>query len=137
MNPLKDIRVIIGLIATALVAISLVLGGQKIWSWREGSIQNEVKEETLKATSGIIEDGAKADEDRANTDESVGQARGQFNRDYEGAMQHEPATATRANTVVPDSVRSAFRARRIARERSGCAGEQCGAGPPSSESSER
>lgn len=137
VNPFSDIRVIIGLIVTLLIAVGLTIGGQKVLSWREGALQNETKKETLKAASGIIEDGAKADKQRATVDQAVGEGRGQFIYDYQGAMRNEPETAARADRPVPDSVRKAFRARRLARERSGCAGEQCREGSASETPAER
>lgn len=136
-NPFADIRVIIGLIVTLLIAIALTIGGQKVLSWREGALQNETKKETFKAASGIIEDGAKADEQRDTVDQAVGEGRGQFIYDYQGAMRNEPETAARADTVLRDGVRNAFRARRLARERSGCTGEQCEQGLADPKTAER
>jgi hypothetical protein len=132
VNPFKDIKVIIGLIVTILITVALILGSQTVISWKEGYDQNQINTGKLESTSGIIDDGAKADENRAEVDQTVAQGRDQFNQDYEGAMRNEPETAARADRPVPDSVRKAFRERRIARERSGCAGQQCGEGPEAS-----
>lgn len=128
-NPFADIKVIIGLIVTILITVGLIIGGQTVMSWKKGYEQNQINTGKLESTSGIISDGAKADEDRSDVDQTVDQARDQFNDNYRGAMQNEPETAARADRPVPDSVRDAFRQRRIARERSGCAGQQCGEGP--------
>lgn len=136
-NPFSDIKVIISIVTAALVAAALVIGLQTVSSWKEGFDQNKVKTETLKATSGIIQDGSKADEERTTVDQSVGEARGQFQQDYQGAMRHEPETAARADAVLRDGVRNAFRARRLARERSGCSGEQCGERSQASTAAER
>lgn len=137
VNPLKDVRIIIGLVVTILITIALVVGGQTVMNWKEGYDQNHLKEGTLQSASGIIADGSKADADRSNVDQSIGQGRQQFQEDYDGAMTHEPETAARADRPVPDSVRRAFRERRLARERLGCAGEQCGERPADSSSAQR
>lgn len=129
INPFADIRVIISLIVTILITLALALGSQTVMSWKRGYEQNQVNTRKLESTSEIISDGAKADEDRSGVDQAINQARDQFNEHYHGAMKNEPETAARADRSVPDGVSKAFRARRLARERSGCAGQQCESGP--------
>lgn len=55
----------------------------------------------------------------------VRDARSNYQRGYENAKQTDPGTADFARTAVTDRMRELARARREARERSGCVGTGC------------
>lgn len=114
-----------------------VLGIKHIKNWYDlkGQVQEQAQIGTT--TSELVTDGAQASEDRSAVDYAVGQGRGAFNQSYEGAKRDEPEVATRATRVVPSRVRNAFRERRLARERSGCAGSKCERGSEADNSAER
>lgn len=129
VSPLSDIRVVVSLIVTVLLTVAMVIGGQQILAWKRGAEKAEAQTHTMEATSAIIGSGVKSDADRTTTDTRVVQGRAQYQSSYSEAEANEPVVANRASRPVPDRVRNAFRERRLARERSGCAGEQCGEGP--------
>lgn len=125
------------LILALIIGAAVLFGVQKVLDWREAAQQNEQRGRTITATSGIINDGSKADADRTTTDTGISQGRQEFHDNQQEAKRNEPETAARADRAVPASVRNNFRARRLARERSGCVGDECQARPPASASSER
>ena len=106
-----------------------VLGVKHVKNWYDLKGVAETATAIGQASSGIIEDSAKADEDRSNVDYAVGQGRDAFRQSYQGAEANEPEVADHASRAVPLSVRRAFRERRLARERSGCVEGQCGPRP--------
>lgn len=116
---------------TVKLIIALVIGcllfyfGQTVLDWREGAQQNEQRGRTMQATTDIAKDGAKADEQRLFIDVGLLEARARFNQQLEEDKANEPEVAERADRTVPSSRLRAFRERRLARERLGCAGEQC------------
>lgn len=112
------------IIAVALGAAVLFFG-QRVLDWKEGAEQNEARGRTMEATSGIINDGVRADEDRSVTDDAIADGRDTFNTTTQRDRNNEPQTASRDSAAVPASRLRAFRERRLARERSGCIGEQC------------
>ena len=114
-----------------------IFGISKVKQWHDASQAAEVQGRTLEATSGIIGDGTKADAERDATDTGLAKAREDFNRRYQEDKRNDPETAARAVRVVPQRVRDNFRARRLARERLGCAGSECQARSEEDESSER
>lgn len=114
-----------------------VFGISTIKRWHDASQVAEVQGRTLEATSGIIGDGTKADQERATTDAGLAAAREDFNRRYQEDKQNDPETAARASTRNTVRVRNNFRERRLARERLGCAGRQCEARSEEDDSSER
>lgn len=129
LSPLKPYTDTIKLIAAVLIGCLFLWAGQKIMSWRDAAQVNEQRGAKIEATTGIVNDSAKADENRATVDTDIATARDTFTRDTTEARRHEPATADRATRPVPDSLRRAYRARRLARQRSGCIGDECGEGP--------
>lgn len=77
------------------------------------------------ATDGITQDGTKADTAKADDETAVATGRQTYTDTMERAQREEPAIADRASRRVPDRVRDAARARRLARERSnGAEGER-------------
>ena len=102
-----------------------IFGITKVKSWYDASRVAEQQGRTLEATVGINADGVAADGKRAERDEGLARARGEFNQRYKEDERHEPAIADRSDRAVPQRVRDNFQSRRLARERLGCAGEQC------------
>lgn len=124
-TPLTPYIETIKLILAVALGCALLWGGQKVLSWREAAQQGEQRGRTMEATTGIAQDGAKADADRVATGTGVAQGRDQFNHDYDEGVRNEPETAARADRAVPQRVRDSFRERRRSRERLGCAGDEC------------
>ncbi len=113
-----------------LVLLSLILGFV-IWDrvekadLEEKAAVGEQRGEVLTNASAGIQEGVNIDEFQAGYAAALQQGRDNFKSDKQKAIQNEPATAARASTRVPDSVRNAYRERRLARERLGCAGSEC------------
>lgn len=125
------------LIITLLIGAALWFGIQTILEWREGAQKSQQQTRTAQATSGILADGAKADENRGVVDAAINEGKSKFNNDYSEAKRHDPEIADRADRAVPDRVRESYRARRLARERSGCIGGECEARPADAGSRQR
>lgn len=109
---------------TAKLILALVLGAAilafGLWI---NNLQNKAaladqRGKVIEATVGVTEDGAKDDAQRAKVETGVTTGREEFKATTEKAKRDEPATAARADRPVPASVRNAYRARRLARERS-------------------
>lgn len=122
MNPYTETAKLVGV---ALLACAVILGGQQILSWKRAAEQNETRGGVIVTTEGIQNDGAAADADRAATDYVVDDAANTFRETTARDRINEPQTATRDAALVPASRLRAFHARRLARERSDCVGEQC------------
>lgn len=131
------VKEVLYLIVFGLLFGLAVLGVKHVKDWYDLKEVAETATAIGQASSGIIEDSAKADEDRSNVDYAVGQGRDAFRQSYQGAKANEPEVADHASRAVPLSVRRAFRERRLARERSGCAGGECKEGLETSPPSER
>lgn len=114
-----------------------IFGITKVKSWYDASRVAEQQGRTLEATVGINADGVAADGQRAERDEGLARARDEFNQRYKEDVRYDPATADRADRVVPQRVRDNFRARRLARERLGCAGSKCESRPAPDDPAER
>jgi len=124
-------------IIAVLIGAAVLFGVQTVLDWREGAQAGEQLRRTATAISGIINDGAEADAQRDTVDMGIARGRDKFNNDYQEAKLNEPETAARAARVVPVSVRNAFRARRLARERSACPDGRCVQGPAPEDATER
>ena len=137
IGPLTPYAETIKLIIAVLVGCALLWGWNTVMDWREAAQVNERRGDKIIATEGIMNDGAKADADRADDDSAVSTGRETYHNAKEEAKRNEPETADRAMRTVPASVRNAFRARRLARERLDCAGDECQAGPATSRAAQR
>ena len=126
LDPLKPYRETIKLILAIAIGAGILFAGQKVLDWKQAASSNEQRGRTMEATSGITSDGAKADEDRAQADAGIASGRDNFNNATDEDRRNEPETAVRDDRAVPSSRLRAFRDRRLARERLGCTGEQCG-----------
>lgn len=125
------------LLIAVLIGAAVLFGVQTVLDWREGAQVGEQRGRTATATSGIINDGVKADAQRDAVDTGIAQGRDKFNDDYQEAKHNEPETAARADRAVPVSVRNAYRTRRLARERLGCIGSECVGRPKAEDATER
>lgn len=132
-----NVREIIYFILLVILVGCGVFGISRVKSWYDAAQQNKQAQRTLQTTSGLVEDGLHADRNRASRDQGLANAREDFNRRYNEDRRNDPEIASRADRVVPQRVRDNFHTRRIARERLGCAGEQCGKGPEDNSTSER
>lgn len=119
------IELIIGLVVAILLAVGLTLFASHYMSLEKAAAQNELRGGVLESASAGVEEGQRIDDHQAEIDSGLAQGRERFNNVISEAETHEPQTASRAATRVPDSVRNAYRERRLARERLGCAGQQC------------
>lgn len=125
------------LIGAVLLGCALLWGYNTVMDWREAAQVNEQRGAKIEATDGIITDGAKADADRNDDNNAVNTGRDTYNTAKEEAKRNEPETAVRADRTVPASVRNAFRARRLARERLDCVGNECEARPAAASAAQR
>lgn len=133
---MKGKEIVYFILMVAVIGLG-VFGISRVKSWYDGSQQNEQRGRTMEATSGIIEDGTKADAERGERDTGLQQAREDFQRQYQEDKRNDKDTSVHSSGIVPQRVRDNFRARRLARERLGCAGEQCLEGSEEDTSSER
>lgn len=106
------------LIVAVAIGALVVLGITHYMDLRNRAAVGDQRGTKIEATAGTIADGAQADTRRAERDTGTAQGAQQFTITMQEAERNEPATRNRADTPVPDSVRDAFRARRLARERS-------------------
>jgi hypothetical protein len=88
---------------------------------RDAQLGRDRKEIAINASEGIA-DGVTAGEVQAAVDAAIASGRDTYNHSTAEARRNEPTTATRDSRAVPDSRLRAFRERRLARERRGCAG---------------
>lgn len=127
----------IKLICAVLITALIILGGRKVLDWRDKAIQSEEQTRTMQSTSGIVKAGGEAAKDRGRVQGAVNQAREQFDTQIQEDSKHEPETLARGNMLVPTSRLHAFRERRLARERFGCAASHCVPGDKASDPSKR
>lgn len=124
------------MILVALLVCVALLGIKKVMDWRDAALRSEQQTRTMETTSGIVKDGNIASVQRNHVASNVAQAKERFDNQIAEDRKNEPEIADRADRSVPASRLRAFRERRLARERSGCAGEQCSSGSTSSDSTE-
>lgn len=125
-----------------LVAIGLliglsVLGLKHIKDWYDLRQTVETQGHIGKAATGIETDASKADADREQADNGIKTGRNDFQNRYQRDIRDDAETATHSTHVVPKRVRDNFRERRLARERSGCAGAKCQPGSEEDNASQR
>lgn len=114
-----ETQVIVALIATVVVAVLLSFGVNHYVGLRNAAAQNESRGQVIATTSEQNKDNDTVAEQAREENTHVATAREEFKVTIQEAKRNEPATATRATNAVPDSVRNAYRQRRLARERSG------------------
>lgn len=121
---MKGKEIIYFILLVAVVGAG-IFGISTVKKWYDGSQQNVQKGQTMEATVGITTDGAAADAHQGATDTKVEKGNYDFGNTYQEDERHDPNVATRSSRDVPQRVRNNFRARRLARERSGCVGGEC------------
>jgi hypothetical protein len=117
-------KIIIGLIFAIVVSVLMSVGTDHYLSLRAAKQSNEDKALVIGATDAGIQVGVDNDREREYVDYAIGEARRQFQASLQEGRKNDQATADRADRVVPGSVRDAFKARRLARERSGDPGSE-------------
>ena len=122
MNPAKFY---IGLIVAVVLSVVVSLFAGHYRRLQEGSVLGQQRGQVLENTSAGVEESIDIDEFNAGYNAALSANRTAFQQAKQEAIRNEPATASRAVRPVPDSVRNAFRERRRARERLGCAGREC------------
>jgi hypothetical protein len=127
MEPLTLQAKIISAVVTAVViGLLSVMAYSQIKQMRMAAAQNEQRGGVLDAASAGIAEGSRVDRWAETHNAGVTAGRETFRQSKTEAIRNEPETATRADRPVPASVRDAYRARRLARERLGCAEGECG-----------
>ena len=124
MGPI-DIKTVIGLVVAVAFGVGVALFGQHYRNLQAAAATSEHRGTVLQNTSAGVQDGVTLDQVQNTVDQGLAKARDEFQRSNREAQRNEPNTATRATGAVPDSLRSAYRERRRARERLGCAGGEC------------
>lgn len=118
---MKRIELVIGLALCLLLAVGISV----ITSWYLTAKKAEGRAAVLTSASAGVAAGAKSDKQAQAITAGLAEGRAQFHDTKEKAKRHEPTTRDRADTAVPVSLLDAYRARRLARERLGCAGREC------------
>lgn len=134
MVPVKDT---VQLIIALLIGAVILFAGQRIMSWKQGYELSQQQTETAKATSGILKDSQQSAKEQEKQSSAIDTGREAFNNKTEEDRRNDPTVAERANRPVPDSLRRAYRERRLARDRLGCAGAGCGEEPSPDAAPER
>lgn len=127
VTPTPSAKQVLIMVAVGFIALALIFHNLSNW-WETRQAVNEAKaplEGKIEATAGINASGAIADEERTTDDQTATQAAETFRTTIARSHTHDPIARDRASRPVPDSVRQAFRARRLAIERSGCTGAEC------------
>lgn len=117
MTP-AQIKIAIAIVLAIFLGVIVSLGGRHYFQLREKAAQADLRQETIKATDGIIKDGADSDVQRQRVEIAVTDGRVRYRDDYEREKANDQAFAERADSAVDQRVRDAARARRLARERS-------------------
>ena len=131
------IKEVIALVLVVLAVVGLQLAGLHYLNLRQAAAQNETRGGLLKSASDGIAQGVHIDAAQQTYNQGLAAARAEFQVNQQEAQRHDPQLAARAATAVPDRVRDNFRARRLARERLGCAGSECEEGRSKGDAAQR
>lgn len=115
----------VGLVLAVLLAVGVSVSVNHYVDLRKASAQNEIRQGVLTATTAGVEVGVNNQREQDDIDSAIAKGARDFTITLQEAKRNDPTTADRAVRPVPDSVRNAYRQRRLARERSGCAGSEC------------
>jgi hypothetical protein len=118
-------KLIVGLLLALALGVAVAMFGGHYTRLQHAAAQNEGRGLVLENTSAGVADGVDNDQAQAQVDTGLAQGRDTFKTSINEAKRHDPETANRADRVVPERVRNAYRERRLARERLGCAGREC------------
>jgi len=137
--PTPSAKQVLIMIAMGVILAGLVVDRANTWWQKRQAVAAATAplEGKVEATAGINAAGAQADQDRSNDDQAATTAADTFRNDIARSRRDDPEARDRADRPVPRSVRDAFRARRLAIERSGCAGADCRAPAPEPDPPER
>jgi len=118
-------ELIIGLVISILLTVAITLFAGHYRELQKDAAVGKLRGGVLESTSAGVEQGVKIDQEQARQEQGIAAARDQFQNSKQKAKDNEPETASRSVRPVPDSVRAAYRERRLARERLGCTGSEC------------
>lgn len=122
---MTPIKFYIGLGVALVLGIGIALFGADYRRLQKAAAQNENRGQVLTNASAGAKESIDIDEFQAGYNAGLAANRDAFQRAKQEAIRNEPETAARAVRPVPGSVRDAFRERRLARERLGCAAREC------------
>lgn len=114
-----------------LTGLSVAIGVRQVLVWREGSIETERLRKAESRTTAIINDGTATSENRRRADAHVAITRRAYDHSLAEAVANDPEIAYRNGQPVPPRLLELAKARRVARERLGCASGDCGRGTSS------
>lgn len=137
--PTPSAKQVLIMIAMAVILAGLVVDRVNTW-WKQRqavAVATEPLIGKIEATDAINAAGAEADQARNDDDHAATTAANTFRNDIARGQRNDPSATARAARPVPVSVRDAFRARRIAIERSQCTSADCGAAAPEPDASQR
>ena len=120
-----QVKIIAALVTAILLSIFVTIGAQQVMSWKHGAEAGAQRKQTAGAASAITTAQPVYQDQQHSLDQGIAQGRNTFHDDMEKARNEDPDLRTRATAPVNDRVRDAFRKRRLARERLGCAGDEC------------
>lgn len=132
-----NVRIVLWLIVALVLGVGMTTAYNHYMNLRDKAQLADSRGTVLETASGTMADGAVADQSAAAVETAVAGAADAFANAINEAKRNEPETADRADRRVPDSVRAAYRARRLARERSGCVQGECGSPGDDDATSER
>jgi predicted metalloprotease len=115
-------EIIVSVCVAVVMALAVTVGYNHYENLVERAKQGEQRKETAVVTSATIGDVQATTQQRERVEVVVTQGRDTWTQTKQEEERREPTLRARSDTVVPDSVRSRARERRLARERSGNAG---------------
>ena len=125
------------LVVCLLLGGLIITGWNKVIEWKTAADLSEQQTRTAGTTIGILGDNSRSAAESQADQNQLSQGVQQFTITIEEGQRNDPEARARADRPVPDSVRNAFRERRLARERSGCIGAGCRAEPDTNAPSKR
>lgn len=118
---MKRIELILGLAVCLLLAVGISV----VTNWYLTAKKAEGRAAVLTNASAGVAAGTKSEQQAQAITTGLAEGRAQFHDTKEKAKRNEPTTRDRADAALPVSLRDAYRSRRFARERLGCAGSEC------------
>ena len=122
---MKQAELIVGLLIAVILAVAISLAGGHYLSLQKQAAVGQQRGGVLESTSQGVAEGERIEAVQEAYNQGLQAGRQTFHETKEEAKRNEPQTAERAIRTVPPSVRNAYRERRRARERLGCAGSEC------------
>lgn len=122
---MTQIKLVIGLVIAVALGVTVTLFGNHYLGLKRAAAESAIRGAVLESTTRGVAEGVDIDGFTTAYERGLLTGRDAFRVVKSEAIRHEPETASRADRVVPDSVRNAYRQRRLARERLGCPGGEC------------